>query len=74
MSNAEFDKLIADIKKETDEVKRWEMLIQADALLMDEMPIFPVHYYNQVTLEKPTISGIVRHPVGYMDLKWADKE
>ena len=50
------------------------MLIQADALLMDEMPIFPVHYYNQVTLEKPTISGIVRHPVGYMDLKWADKE
>ncbi|MER2071837.1 MAG: peptide ABC transporter substrate-binding protein [Psychrobacillus sp.] len=73
-SNAEFDKLIADIKKEIDEVKRWEMLIQADALLMDEMPIFPVHYYNQVTLEKPSISGIVRHPVGYMDLKWADKE
>ncbi|MEK3979595.1 peptide ABC transporter substrate-binding protein [Psychrobacillus sp. FSL K6-2836] len=73
-SNAEFDKLITDIKKETDEAKRWEMLIQADALLMDEMPIFPVHYYNQVTLEKPTISGIVRHPVGYMDLKWASKE
>ncbi|WP_419957736.1 peptide ABC transporter substrate-binding protein [Psychrobacillus psychrotolerans] len=73
-SDAKFDKLIADIKNETDEAKRWEMLIQADALLMDEMPIFPVHYYNQVTLEKPTISGIVRHPVGYMDLKWADKE
>ena len=73
-SNAEFDKLIADIKKETDKAKRWEMLIQADTLLMDELPIIPVHYYNQVTLEKPTVSGIVRHPVGYMDLKWASKQ
>ena len=72
-SNADFDKLIADIKNETDEVKRWELLIQADAFLMEEMPIFPLYYYNQVTLEKPSVSGIVRHPVGYVDLKWADK-
>lgn len=72
-SNAEFDKLITDIKNETDESKRWGMLIEADALLMDEMPIFPLYYYNQVTLEKPSVSGILRHPVGYMDLKWADK-
>ncbi|WP_144512600.1 peptide ABC transporter substrate-binding protein [Bacillus sp. FJAT-22090] len=72
-SNAEFDKLIADIKNETDESKRWAMLIEADALLMEEMPIFPLYYYNQVTLEKPSVSGILRHPVGYMDLKWADK-
>ena len=73
-SNPEYDKLITDIKNETDEMKRWEMLIQADAMLMEEMPVFPVHYYNQVTLEKSNVSGIVRHPVGYMDLKWADKE
>ncbi|MFB5088952.1 peptide ABC transporter substrate-binding protein [Psychrobacillus sp. PGGUH221] len=73
-SNPEYDKLITDIKNETDEAKRWEMLIQADAMLMEEMPVFPVHYYNQVTLEKSNVSGIVRHPVGYMDLKWADKE
>lgn len=72
-SNADYDKLIADSKNETDDAKRWGMLIDADKLLMDEMPIFPLYYYNQVTLEKPTISGIVRHPVGYMDLKWADK-
>ncbi|MEI4771046.1 peptide ABC transporter substrate-binding protein [Psychrobacillus sp. FJAT-51614] len=73
-SNPEYDNLIEDIKNETDEAKRWEMLIQADAMLMEEMPVFPVHYYNQVTLEKSNVSGIVRHPVGYMDLKSADKE
>ena len=72
-SNAEYDKLIADIKNETDENKRWELLMQADTLLMDEMPVFPLYFYNSTSLEKPGVSGILRHPVGYVDLKYADK-
>ena len=72
-SNADYDKLIADIKNETDEEKRWELLKQADELLMTEMPVFPIYYYNQSTLEKPGVTGILRHPVGYIDLKHADK-
>lgn len=72
-SNEEYDKLIADIKNETDEEKRWEMLQDADRLLMDEMPVFPLYFYNQTTLEKPGVSGVLRHPVGYVDLKYADK-
>lgn len=72
-SNAEYDKLIADIKNETDENKRWELLQQADKLLMDEMPVFPLYFYNSTSLEKPGVSGILRHPVGYVDLKYADK-
>lgn len=73
-SNAEFDKLIADAKAETDSAARWEMLIEAEKILMDEMPIFPIHFYNQVQLEKENVEGIQRHPVGYMDLKYADKK
>lgn len=72
-SNAEYDKLIADIKNETDENKRWELLQEADRLLMEEMPVFPLYFYNQTTLEKPGVTGILRHPVGYVDLKYADK-
>ncbi|MFS0689475.1 peptide ABC transporter substrate-binding protein [Sporosarcina sp. 179-K 8C2 HS] len=72
-SNADYDKLIADIKNETDENKRWELLKQADTLLMDEMPVFPLYFYNSTSLEKPGVSGILRHPVGYVDLKYADK-
>lgn len=73
-SNAEFDKLIADAKAETDADARWKMLMDAEKVLMNEMPIFPIHFYNQVALQKPSVSGIVRHPVGYLDLKWADKK
>ena len=72
-SNAEFDKLIADAKAETDAAARWQLLMDAEKVLMDEMPIFPIHFYNQVALQKPNVSGIVRHPVGYLDLKWVDK-
>ncbi|MFA1642140.1 ABC transporter substrate-binding protein [Chryseomicrobium imtechense] len=72
-SNAEFDGLIASAKQETDADARWELLKQAEELLFEEMPIFPIHFYNQVSLEKPSVSGIVRHPVGYLELKWADK-
>ncbi len=72
-SNADYDKLITDIKNETDENKRWELLKQADELLMQDMPVFPLYYYNQSTLEKPGITGILRHPVGYLDLKYTDK-
>lgn len=73
-ANAEFDKLIADAKTETDAEARWQLLMNAEKVLMKEMPIFPIHFYNQVALQKPSVSGIVRHPVGYLDLKWVDKK
>lgn len=72
-SNADFDKLIADAKAETDAAVRWQYLMDAEKVLFEEMPIFPIHFYNQVSLQKPNVTGIVHHPVGYLDLKWADK-
>ncbi|WP_449622608.1 ABC transporter substrate-binding protein [Robertmurraya sp. Marseille-Q9965] len=72
-SNAEYDKLIQDAKKESDEAKRFEMLYQAEKILMDEAPIFTVHFYNQTILQNEAVTGVVRHPVGYVELKWADK-
>ncbi|WP_164667595.1 peptide ABC transporter substrate-binding protein [Virgibacillus doumboii] len=73
-SNEEYDKLISQAKQETDEQKRWEMMYEAEKLLAEEMPIFPIHYYNQVFIYKDYVKGVVRHPVGYVELKWADVE
>lgn len=72
-SNKKFDSLIKTAKQETDATKRWEALQESERVLIDEAPIVPLYFYNQVSLEKPNVSGIVRHPVGYMELKWADK-
>ncbi|MGX1194476.1 dipeptide transport system substrate-binding protein [Metabacillus sp. SLBN-84] len=73
-TNAEYDQLIKDSKNESDETKRFEMLYKAEKILFDEAPIIPIHFYNQVYLQNEDVSGIVRHPVGYLELKWADKK
>lgn len=71
--NEEYDELIKNGKAETDEEKRWEYLYEAEELLAEEMIAIPIRYYNTVVLESEDISGILRHPVGYFDLKYADK-
>ncbi|HLS09920.1 peptide ABC transporter substrate-binding protein [Lentibacillus sp.] len=73
-SNEEYDELIAQAKQETDEEKRWELMYEAEQMLAGEMPIFPIHYYNQVYIYKDNVKDVVRHPVGYLELKWADIE
>jgi dipeptide transport system substrate-binding protein len=73
-SNEAYDKLIADSKIESDEAKRFDMLMEAEKILMDEMPIIPLHFYQHVYLQKPNVKNIVMHPVGYLELKWADIE
>ncbi|MBD7937398.1 peptide ABC transporter substrate-binding protein [Cytobacillus sp. Sa5YUA1] len=73
-SNEEYDKLIKDAKNEANEEKRFEMMYEAEKILFEEMPIMPIHFYNQVYLQNEDVTGIVRHPVGYIELKWADKK
>ncbi|WP_034759478.1 peptide ABC transporter substrate-binding protein [Rossellomorea vietnamensis] len=72
--NENYDNLIQQAKNEADETKRFEMMYEAEKILMDEMPIIPIHFYNHVYLQNEDVTGIVRHPVGYMELKWADKK
>ncbi|MFD1334621.1 peptide ABC transporter substrate-binding protein [Oceanobacillus iheyensis] len=71
-SNEEYDALIEKGKTETDEEQRYEYLYEAERLLAEEMVAMPIRYYNTVVLEADHVEGILRHPVGYFDLKYAD--
>ncbi|PLR95203.1 peptide ABC transporter substrate-binding protein [Bacillus sp. T33-2] len=73
-SNAKYDQLIKDAKNEADEKKRFDMMYEAEKILFEEAPIFTIHFYNHVFLQNKDVTGIVRHPVGYHELKWADKK
>ncbi|HET7657213.1 MAG TPA: peptide ABC transporter substrate-binding protein, partial [Bacillales bacterium] len=72
-SNKKYDSLIQSAMNEPDDAKRVKMLHQAEAILFKEAPITPIYFYNRVYLQKDNVTGIVRHPVGYIELKWADK-
>ncbi|WP_071059224.1 peptide ABC transporter substrate-binding protein [Pelistega sp. MC2] len=73
-SNAEYDKLISSAQQATDAQARWDALLKAEKILIDEAPIFPLYFYNQIFLQKENVKGILRHPVGYLDLKNATKD
>ncbi|MCG1022672.1 peptide ABC transporter substrate-binding protein [Sutcliffiella horikoshii] len=73
-TNAKYDELIQNALNEADEAKRFEHMYEAEKVLFEEMPIIPLYFYNHVYLQNEAVKGIVRHPVGYIELKWADKE
>lgn len=71
-SNAEYDRLVNLSYQESDPVKRFEYMQQAEELFMDEAVIAPLYFYNSIFVKKDYVSGVVRHPVGFIELKWAD--
>ncbi|MFM1652255.1 peptide ABC transporter substrate-binding protein [Brevibacillus sp. B_LB10_24] len=71
-SNAQYDKLIKDAYNEPDVAKRFQMMHEAEKILMDESPFMPLYFYTKAYLQQDSVTGVVRHPLGYMDLKWAD--
>ncbi len=71
-SNPEYDELIKSARTETDAARRWELLQKSQQVLFTDMPIFPLFFYNQGFMQKTGVTGILRHPVGYIDLKTAD--
>lgn len=71
-SNPTYDELIKSARTETDAAKRWKLLQKSQKVLFADMPIFPLFFYNQGFMQKTGVTGILRHPVGYIDLKKAD--
>src|SRR5699024_5534843 len=70
--NDDVDELINAGKTEPDEEKRRDSSYAAERWLGEEMPIMAIRYYNTVGRGSGRVSGSIRPPVGYMDLKYAD--
>lgn len=65
-SNAEYDALVNQAKAESDEAKRWELMRQAEDILMEEMPIIPLYYYTKVKAAKPEVKGVRVSTLGHV--------
>ena len=51
--------------------ERYRLLMQAENILMNEMPIIPLYHYSMNSLEQSGIEGIVLSPMGYLDFRGA---
>ncbi len=56
-ANAEFDDLVSRSLRETDPARRVALQVQAEQLLVDEMPMTPVYYYSQFHMVEPMVQG-----------------
>ncbi|MUK87662.1 peptide ABC transporter substrate-binding protein [Ornithinibacillus sp. L9] len=74
-SDEEFDSLVAQAKVETDAAVRYQLMLDAEKHLLDEMHIAPLYQRADAILTRPNIKGLVRHPAApEFEYKWVDVE
>ncbi len=76
-SNPAYDKAIADSKSTllADPQKRWDTLLEAEKLLMDEAPIGMLYQRGLSNVQREYVKGIISHQFGAdYSYKWASIE
>ena len=71
-SNEEYTKLVKASTTETDPAKRTEILLQAEAIIMEEMPVAPVYYNTNLFITHDNVENIEPDALGNINLKFAD--
>ena len=64
-SSAEFDKLVDEARSTTDIDKHYDLLHQAEQVLLNDAAMAPIAYYNEFWLQKPNLKGTWHSPYGY---------
>lgn len=73
-ASPEVDKLLKQASSELDEAKRTEMYHQAEAIIMEDMPVIPLYYYTDIVCINPKVKGIHKSPLGFIEFYKASKE
>ncbi|HHW89848.1 MAG TPA: peptide ABC transporter substrate-binding protein [Clostridiales bacterium] len=67
-----YDVLIQKIKTETDIETRYELMHQAEDLLMETGCIIPIYYYVDIFMIKQHVKGFYTSPLGYKFFMYAE--
>ncbi|MEM8728248.1 MAG: ABC transporter substrate-binding protein, partial [Chlamydiota bacterium] len=67
----EYLDLIVASNHEMNREKRKLLLIAAEKMLMDEMPVIPIYYSGIEFSKKPELKGVILPPTGAIDFKFA---
>lgn len=72
--NEEYNEYLDQARHETDTDKRDEYLEKAEALMMDEMPLFGLYTASNYWVQNEDVKGYRIDPTGHIDYKWVSKE
>lgn len=65
----EYQRLYDEAQQETDPARREELLMEAEAIFMEAMPIIPLYFYTNPYVVKENIVNMVSDPIGLVQLK-----
>ena len=71
-SNEEYTNLLKASTTETDAAKRTELLQQAEAIIMEEMPVAPVYYQTNLFISQDNVENMAPDALGNINLKFVD--
>ncbi|MCC6745495.1 MAG: peptide ABC transporter substrate-binding protein [Acidobacteria bacterium] len=69
-ANAKYTKLMERANSDPDPLRRLTLLADAEAILLDEMPVIPLYYYASVKLRKPFVLGWGTNPLDQTPMKF----
>ncbi|MFY0546132.1 peptide ABC transporter substrate-binding protein [Brevibacillus sp. H7] len=72
--NPTYTELIRKSCVERDEKKRRQILLEAETLLMEEMPLTGIFSDVNAWVQSGKVKGVQVDPLGYIDFKWGYKE
>jgi len=72
--NPKFKELLNQSALEKDSEKRKKILADAEAILMEDMPIAPIYFYTNSWVKKDEVKGVKVDGLGHIDFKWAHIE
>ncbi|MFG0215872.1 peptide ABC transporter substrate-binding protein [Brevibacillus porteri] len=70
--NQKYKELLNQSALEQDPEKRKVILMQAEQILMDEMPIMPIYFYANSWVQNENLKDVVMDGLGDIDFKYAD--
>ncbi len=71
-SNATYDLLLTEAQEASSAAIHFNKLYQAQAVLMNDMPIVPVYHYSDIMMVKDYVVGWSRSVLGSIDLSQAE--
>lgn len=72
--NPKFKELLNKSALEGDAEKRKAILKEAEAVMMDDMPVMPIYFYTNSWVKKDEVKGVQVDGLGQVDFKWATIE
>lgn len=66
--NARFDSLFMASRLESDNAKRYKMLAEAEAIILEDAPFIPIFYDENFRLEQKNVRNLPENPMNLMDM------